>query len=282
MSEKGFSNPISLYDFFRNGKMDNDFVVNDKYITGICLMYPERSAQEHEYMIREKSIVELDSRGLSVCVQEAKTLACEAAIQHLQAGNVVPFPAPAHAEPPAPRDEAPKQKPPAPVTAAPQAEAPAVPSKPAASPTTEPPAPPVQVTPETVPPPVQDKEDLSAEDYEDNNESGGAVRVDLGDLRPASSLLPKASAEEAQGGTDVDADTGEDEEAKQYEKARSTIITVCGKLHDCYQWTAGKILDEKPMYIVELSQRYDGPRTDEKSALQTLYHEAVRRCNAAA
>jgi len=276
MSEKGSSAPLALSEFFLKGKMDNDIAVQDKYVIGTCLLYPERNAQENEYMIREKVIVELDDRGLVECEREAKDLAFQSAVAHLQGGNVIAFPTSVTTAAPAvnPAPSAPVQKAPS-APAAPQAEkAPPAPQKDAAQPPAAeipPPSPPVQVTQVAVPPPADDHDadDLSSAEYADD--SGDAVRVDLNQLRPASSLIQE----------DTPGDS-EDEAAKQYETARNTKITVCGKLHECFEWPAGKILDEKPQYIVELSQRYDGPKTNEKSALQTLYHEALRRCNAAA
>ena len=266
MNEKGFNSPLTLSEFFRTGKMDNDFIVSDKYITGICLMYPERSAQEHEYMIREKSIVELDDRGLSVCVQEAKDLACTAAILHLQAGNVSALPVKT-----APHPQSKHISEVSVITTQKSVkEPPALPKSEESSPTVESETSTTSLQ-NAVLPTENHTDTLISGAHDDDEDIGTAVRVAFDDLRPASSLIPQDSN-----------DGDDDDEANQYEKARNTIITVCGKLHECFQWPAGKILDEKPIYIVELSQRYDGPRTEEKSALRTLYTEALRRCNAAA
>ena len=58
------TNPLA--ELLRTGKINTDFEVGDQYVTGICLLYPERSGQEHEYMVREKSLVLLEKNSLSV------------------------------------------------------------------------------------------------------------------------------------------------------------------------------------------------------------------------
>lgn len=65
-------------------------------------------------------------------------------------------------------------------------------------------------------------------------------------------------------------------------KARSMPITIVGKAHDCYNWTAGKILDELPEVIVNFTPRYSGEKKEEKAALMALYPEAMRRCKQSA
>lgn len=285
MSEKGSSASFTLSEFFKTGKIDNDVTIQDKYIISTCLLYPERDAKEYEYIIREKAVVELDGRGVIECQREAKDLAFQSAVAHLQGSNVIMFPTPMATAVPAvsPAPTAPT----APVQKA--SSAPATPKAETVPPDSQkdmvqPPAaetppsvPPVQARQVAAPPPADDHDadDLSPAEYTDGDGSGNAVRVDLTQLRPASSLIQEDAQEEG-------IEDSEAEAAKQYETARSTKITVCGKLHECFEWPAGRILDEKPQYIVELSQRYDGPKTNEKSALQTLYHEAVRRCNKAA
>lgn len=239
----------SLSEFFRCGKMDNSFVVENQFVTGICVMYPERSAGEHEYMIREKSVVELDARGLSACVQEAKDLAYQATVSRLS-GVSIPS-----------------------VSAAPTAQTVPVAPPPAAKAeaSAHAPAPVVDLQPDDDEPDETAREDTPApEEFEsqdgawppDENDgaSGTAQRFDIGNLRPASRLLPDA-------------------EESAYEKARNMKITILGKLHECCGWTAGRILDEKPEFIVEFAHRYNGPKTEERDALKALYTEALRRVN---
>ena len=240
----------SLSEFFRCGKMDNGFAVENQFVTGVCVMYPERSAGEHEYMIREKSVVELDARGLSACVQEAKDLAYQAAVSRLS-GVSVPFVGAAPA-----------------VRGAPAAPPPA--AKAETSPYT--PAPEDDLQPEDEEPDETAGEEAPEESpgldgtwppEEDGDAPETAQRFDIASLRPASSLLP---------------DAGE----SAYEKARNTKITILGKIHECSGWTAGRLLDEKPEVIVQFAHRYNGPRTEERDALKTLYTEALRRVNQAA
>lgn len=95
-------------------------------------------------------------------------------------------------------------------------------------------------------------------------------RLEFGDLRPASSLLAAAPEPEP------------DSEDQRIEKARSIEISILGKLHECNGWTAGRLLDERPEIIVDLVKRYNGPKTEEKEALRTLYNEALLRVGQAA
>ena len=93
MNQKNFGTQVALSEIFHGGKIDNDFVVEDKFVIGICRIYPDRSAQEHEYLIQEKSIVMRDTGSLSECVQEAKTLAYSSAIHRIpELDNVFLFP----------------------------------------------------------------------------------------------------------------------------------------------------------------------------------------------
>lgn len=239
----------SLSEFFRCGKMDNSFVVENQFVTGICVMYPERSAGEHEYMIREKSVVELDARGLSACVQEAKDLAYLAAVSRLSGisvpfGSAAPVVQAAPVAPPAAKAEAPAHAP-----------APEVDLRPAGVDE------PDETTGQDAPEPDHfEGQDGAWPPDENDGASRTAQRFDIGNLRPASTLLPDA-------------------EESAYEKARNMKITILGKLHECCGWTAGRILDEKPEFIVEFAHRYNGPKTEERDALKALYTEALRRVN---
>lgn len=270
MHETGFDASLPISAFFKTGKMDTDFEISDKYITGICVMYAQRSAQEHEYMIREKSIVTLDERGLSQCVQDAKDLAYRAAVSRL--GNVSFL---STVEPP-------EQK--------------AV-TLPSLSPT------PALVTKKPAPPPVIEYvPDDPGDDDENGNEwdpsedgaypssdanppdedgdaeepMGGAQPFDLNGLRPASSLIPETKASPQSSFKE------EDPSESAYEKARNMPITILGKLHECNNWTAGRILDEKPQIIVDFAHRYNGPKVEERDALKMLYSDALRKVNQAA
>lgn len=256
MYEKGPED--SLSEFFRSGKMDNDFVVENQYVTGVCVMYPERSAQEHEYMIREKSVVEIDARGLSPCVQEAKDLAFQAAVSRLAGGpSLFSGAAPA----------------------APVIQPPLVPQTAAG------------IAPEPVDDPQPDEDDMPGIEEEptkpaepdgeswppdEDGFAGTVQQFDLGGLRPASSLIPDTPGQRNSGAPAPDA--GE----SAYEKARNMKITILGKLHECNNWSAGRILDEKPDIIVEFAHRYNGPKTEERDALRALYTDALRRVNQAA
>lgn len=221
-------------------------------------------------MIREKSIVALDERGLSQCVQDAKDLAYRAAVSRL--GNVSFL---STVEPPEQKSATPFSLLPTP---APVAEKPV------------PPAVVAQVpdedgddeesgnawdVPEDAAVPSSDAT-LPDEDGDAEEPMGGAQPFDLNGLRPAASLIvdtkpqPQSSSKE------------EDSAESAYEKARSMTITILGKLHECNNWTAGRILDEKPQVIVDFAHRYNGPKVEERDALKMLYTEALRKVNQAA
>ena len=101
-------------------------------------------------------------------------------------------------------------------------------------------------------------------------------QVGFADLRPASSLLKEEPTPV------LSSDLEADKEDEALEKARAMKISIVGKVHQCYGWTAGKILNEAPEVIVEFANRYNGPRTEERDALRALYTEALRRVNRAA
>lgn len=235
----------SLAEFFRTGKADTDFEVREDYVIGVCALYPDRLAGPQEYAIRERSIVERAGRPLSVCAQEAKDLAFQSAVQRME-GLVSP---PEPAESPAPAAaKVPQEEKPAPEPAQNSQNSPA-PEKIVQVPQEPTPEPPERSAPSPASPPR---------------------RLELGDLRPASSLLAAAPEPEP------------DSVDQRIEKARSTEISILGKLHECNGWTAGRLLDERPEIIVDLVKRYNGPKTEEKEALRTLYAEALRRVERAA
>lgn len=248
MSSKNLS-PEALTDFFRTGKADTDFEVQETYVIGVCTLYPDRLAGPQEYTIRERSIVERAGKPLSACAQEAKDLAFQSAVRRME-GLVSP-PGPAAAPVPAPAvEKAPQEKKPAPVPEAP----------PPVSKNTPSPEEVAQVPTDSTPEPAQTT--LTPPSL--------PRRLEIGDLRSASSLIAAAPEPEP------------DSENQRIEKARSTEISILGKLHECSGWAAGRLLDERPEIIVDLVKRYNGPKTEEKEALRTLYNEALRRMEHAA
>lgn len=231
----------TLAEFFRTGKVNTDFEVREDYVIGVCALYPDRLAGPQEYAIRERSIVERAGRPLSVCAQEAKDLAFQSAVRRMEGIVTTPVPAAVKTaqeireKEPAPKLEPPQNSPALEKTAQ-------IPQEPT-------PEPPERSAPAPASPPR---------------------RLELGDLRPASSLLAAAPEPEP------------DSEDQRIEKARSIEISILGKLHECNGWTAGRLLDERPEIIVDLVKRYNGPKTEEKEALRTLYAEALRRVERAA
>ena len=243
------SQSASLQEFLRTGKMDADFEVFKGYVTGICILYAERTAQEYEYIIREKSIVLLANRELSECVQEAKDLSCRSALNRLLGVSLLPAAEPG-------KTVLAQQKP-----------------APGVAPAFQKP----DMTEHRQEKTEQGKSASGEESMEQDEEEGlissGVAQVGFDDLRPVSSLMK--SGEETNG-------PAPEEEDAATEKARAMPITILGKLHECNGWTAGKILDERPDVIVEFANRYNGPKTEERDALRTLYTEALRRANRAA
>lgn len=237
-----------LIFFVRNAAdVESPFEVQETYVTGVCTLYPDRLAGPQEYAIRERSIVERAGRPLSACAQEAKDLAFQSAVRRME--GFVSAPKPAASPVSAAVKESQKEK------AAPKPETPPPASKNTLSPEEATPAPtssvpePAQTT--LTPPPLP-------------------RRLELGDLRPASSLIAAAPKPEP------------DSEEQRIEKARSMEISILGKLHECNGWTAGRLLNERPEIIVDLVRRYKGPKEEEKEALRTLYNEALLRVGQAA
>lgn len=292
-----------LAEFFAAGKMDSDFEVHETHVNGICVMYPTRSSQDNEYMIREKSMVSLKGRDIEECVQRAKDLAYQSAISRLN-GAVIPFPlamplvdenvssgseatyvmgteTAAPDKPPVGHGDIPRE--PRPKAPAPQANEPDPP----------PPPPPVTAEDEDEEPDSALVQGMQDEDEHDDEspdlaqepdevvparpEGKGTVeKFDLGlGLQPASNLLSNVpdQAPASDDANDIDPDM---------KKAMNLPITILGKLHECYGKTAGEILQYNPKCIVDFAHRYTGPKKDEKDALMRLYPEAVRRVNQAA
>lgn len=234
----------SLAEFFRTGKADTDFEVREDYVIGVCALYPDRLAGPQEYAIRERSIVERAGRPLSVCAQEAKDLAFQSAVQRMEGLVSPPGPAasPAPSAAKVPQEEKPTLEP---------------------EPLQNSPAPEKTVRVPQEPTPEPPERSASAP-------ASPPRRLELGDLRPASSLLAAAP------------EPGPNSEEQRIEKARSIEISILGKLHECNGWTAGRLLDERPEIIVDLVKRYNGPKAEEKEALRTLYNEALLRVGQAA
>ena len=249
-----------LAELLRTGKINTDFEVSDQYVTGICLLYPERSGQEHEYMVREKSLVLLDQEALSECVQRAKDLAYQAAVSRLT-GVAAPQEA-LELEVTSPQLQVERRP------TAPTAQKPVEPSwekEVLGGEEAEP-----DVSPE------MEEVDSTLGKPEEKPSDSIASQIGFADLRPASSLLRKEEERPAQ---EV-SETGDEEIS--LENARNTPITILGKAHLCNGWTAGKILDEHPEIIVDFAHRYSGPKADQKQALEALYPEALRRLHKAA
>ncbi len=248
MSSKNLT-PETLADFFQTGKADTDFEVQETYVTGVCTLYPDRLAGPQEYAIRERSIVERAGKPLSVCAQEAKDLAFQSAVQRME-GLVSPpgpaaSPVPAPAAEKAPQEEKPVPEPEAVPPASPNTSSPEETAQAPADNTNEPAQ--TTLTPPSLP-----------------------RRLEIGDLRPASSLLPAAPEPEP------------DSEEQKIEQARATEIFSLGKLHECNGWTAGRLLDERLEIIVDMAKRYNGSRVKEKEAFRALFSEALRRVGQAA
>ncbi len=286
--------------FFASGKMDIGFEVGDGYVVGICLLYQSRGDQEHEYMIREKSIVKTGDRDLSACVQAAKDLAYTSAISRIEgtANTAAPSRPPAQAVPTMGAVQTQVDAPAAHSdTAAQQAAQDTGAEKPVATIVRQEATPALDPEPEDPefdePVDEMDGNEDSGEDGEDSdfeddyredddnrdgdNDSdggapaqGGVQRLDLvAGLQPASNLLNNAAS--AQKSPHVE---GAD---AAMQKALAMPITILGKLHSSFGKTAGEILETDPQCIVDFAHRYTGPKVEEKEALLQVYPEAVRR-----
>lgn len=256
------SQSLSLPEFFHGGKMDVSFEISERYVVGICVLYDGRKAQEQEYMLREKSIVLSASRDLSECVQEAKDLACCSAFRRLADMSPACF------------DEAmpQMQKPESWKAAFSQEQVTADPTKQELE---------LGETPSEGDDSFQEADesenDRQVSEPEDKPALNDTVQMGFSELHPASSLL-KEELEQADSAKAEETD----EEYEAFRKACVMPITILGKLHECNGWTAGKILEQRPDVIVNFANRYNGPKTEERDALRTLYTEALRRVNHAA
>ena len=259
MKEENFE-AYSLLELFRKGKIDTDFEVTDQYVIGICFLYPERSCQDHEFMGREKSIVELEGRKLSTCVQEAKDLAYQSAVSRLFGLSM-------------PRKISEEESS---AKLSIREHSTALPDR-GSTQKTEPIMPPVEEPTESdLPQSVEPHEEIREEPKEVPS-MNGSTQIGFGDLRPASSLLKQ---EETPLSSKDPYDP--EKEETEMEKALATPITILGKANLCNGWLAGKILKEHPEIIVDFAHRYSGPKEDQKQALRILYPEALRRLDRAA
>ena len=255
-----------LSDFFRNGKMDVGFEIQDGYIIGFCCMYPERTARKDEYMIRATSGVELDKqRGLNACVQDAKNLAYESAVNHYLCRNVTAFPAPSGQA----VEQAAVSSAATPLTVVRQGEA-ATPAAPKAEAESQAPVQPVSLAGES-------SCGLAPESH-----AGAFVVSDdeKAEQIPLDGLVPPENprSSDSDDSEDSDSDAG-----AAYKEALATVITICGKAHEKYGRTAGEILHSDPELIVYLAKRdYGGNKVEEYAAVKALYHDAVERVHKAA
>lgn len=237
---------------YPNGKVDmSQIEVTGDYVVATCKLYESRDSSEKEYLVAESGIAEREQgESLSSCVIAAKNMAYEGAVARVVTGvnsSITQDSAIRETDSPAPRPirepEAARQSAPKKDTAEPVKTAPADSSKPS-----------------------QEETDLPVAPKEPENSS--VQKVDL--LTP-SSLFGDGDAEEEAKKPKPEA---QDDRLQQ---ARAVNITILGKYHDCYNWTAGEILDKDPRVIVEFAPKYNGPKEEEKEALMALYPEALRR-----
>lgn len=184
------SQSLSVSEIIRTGKMDVDFEVRDNYVTGLCVLYAERTAKEQEYMIREKSIVMLEKRNLSGCVQEAKDLACQSALRHLS--DISALTGAASRQKPVDYDGILPSKVEKPILHELEPEL----KKPAEEEPLPIPEEPVEAADTVIP--TEEPDDTLEPEEEEEPVLTGATQVGFGDLRPASSLLkpePQPAAE---------------------------------------------------------------------------------------
>jgi hypothetical protein len=262
-------------EFFKNGKMDMGFEVNDGYVVGVCLLYQSRADQEHEYMIREKSIVKVGEQGLSACVQEAKDLAYQSAISRVDGvGNVLAFPT--RQTPSLSSDQPGDEADHADQEQTMSIIAPTDSAEPVVNQSYEaqPPAPAAH-EPEYDPACEDNGDDDSDGEEPVSTQENGVQRLDLSGLKPASTLLNNSPPAAQQA-----APADNNESAMQ--KALAMPITILGKLHTSFGKTAGEILRTDPQCIVDFAHRYTGPKVEEKEALCLLYPEALRSVKNAA
>ena len=224
----------SLAEFFRTGKADTDFEVREDYVIGVCALYPDRLAGPQEYAIRERSIVERAGRPLSVCAQEAKDLAFQSAVQRMEGLVSPPGPAasPAPAAAKVPQDKA---SIPEPETLPQGNQNSSAPEKTVQVPQEPTPELPERSAPAPASPPR---------------------RLELSDLRPASSLLAAAP------------ETEPNSEEQRIEKARSIEISILGKVYVCPQGIAAAYADVRTEGMERENSAFGSP-------MELLAEEAI-------
>jgi hypothetical protein len=280
--EKQINPNLSLLTLLPEGKVESDFRITDKTVTGICTVYAKRTDNENEFLLREIGVASLDGGNLTEAVQIAVSQARNAAISLI--AGISPFTAqqpqltvikPTVENPiPAPEVKA-EQPAPSPVnedkgngesevTEQPTAIVPAVQSPP----------------PLDLSSIVQPGASAPAVQANPTPASGGGIeKIEFDEIQ-----FPNAGETPIAVVADEDADP-------EYQKALDMEITIVGKLHTCNGWKAGMILDRQPDVIVDFCQRnsqeydgpkYTGPRTDQKEALFKLYPDAIRKTQNAA
>jgi len=278
--EKQVNPSLSLLTLLPEGKVESDYRIADKTVTGICTVYTKRTDNENEFLLREIGVAPFEAGNLTEAVQIAVSHARNAAICLI--AGISPF---AAGQPQLTVVKPPKEK------ATPE------PAQPAPSPVNEAAGGDESkeaevITPDEnynpVPPPVdlntvlQAGTPATAEQAAGQQENNGGIeKIEFADnLFPESDFTDNPAVDDA---TD-DADP-------EYQKALDMEITIFGKLHACNGWKAGKILGEQPDVIVDFCQRnsqdydgpkYTGPRVDQKEALFKLYSEAMRKVQKAA
>ena len=290
--EKQSYSSLSLLNLLPDGKVESDIRITDKAVTGICTVYVKRSDKENEFLLREIGVAALDGTcNLTQAVQIAVEAAYTAAMSHIS-GTVLPAAALQPVQTPVPKKQT-QSKPPQEVKPEPtQAED--LPFDADVDGDEEPLEPENEEPPEPDFPPSVDLSNILEPDNspplsdndreEEPDENNGIERIGFaGTLFPASDLINSTD-----NNNNSALDDGGDPE---YHNALDTEITIFGKLHECNNWKASKILAEKPDVIVDFCHRnsenyngpkYTGPRTDQKEALFKLYPDAVRKVQKAA
>lgn len=237
--------PISkarFYEVYPDGKVDMQKVdVQPDYVTAICILYDDRSADGGAYLVAESGVADRQA-GISLgeCIAAAKDMAYQSAVARVVLGNTADIPTVPAQKPSPPKSEKVPHS---------------VPVKEDAltEPDTEDTAPAAQE-------PVQQEDAPS--------QKGTVQKLDL----HTASLFP---ADSDDGDSEAEPEQPSSDDAIQ--KARDTKITILGKYHECNNMSAGQILDEYPEMIQEFGPLYTGPKEDQKKALMALYPEALRR-----
>ena len=253
MSEANFNNTFKAV--FPNGKTSTrPGEISDRYVTAICRIYEQRTDAEGDYVIEEYGIAERTALdNLSDCYAEASNVAYSNAISRL-VGSAATTPT-------------------------------TLEELFGAASTTQHTIPKQEISVDTAPSSPQDDtsntlandflDDTDTDDFADD--SGNADALDFAN-QSQNTDTPTVQKLDLDKGLPVAASTTDAE----IEAARAVEITIVGKAHDSYKWTAGRILDETPEVLVNFATHYKGDKNDEKNALMTLYPEALRKLQKAA